>query len=125
MANFQTGYGHSDVVGEPFDFFVPLTGFSITMQSAKLVLNPAGTLATGTVVLPVNPPDGCLAEISSTQTQTALTVSASAGDSIVGAVTALVANTRVAWRYTLFGTAGAGAAPGATTANARSWIRVQ
>jgi hypothetical protein len=125
MANFQVGYGHSDVTGEPFDFYVPLTGFNITMQSAKLALNPAGTLATGTVTLPLNPPDGALVEISSTQTQTAITVNANTGDAIVGAVTALVANTRVAWRYTLFGTAGNGAPAGAATANARSWIRVQ
>jgi hypothetical protein len=125
MANVQVGYGHGDVVAEPFDFYVPLTGFSITMQTAKLVLNPAGTLATGTVNLPLNPPDGTLAEISSTQTQTALTLNANTGDSIVGAVSALVANTRVAYRYTLFGTAGANAPLGATTANARTWIRVQ
>ena len=125
MANVQTGYGHSDIVAEPFDFYVPLTGFTITMQTAKLVLNPAGTLATGTVNLPLNPPDGTLAEISSTQTQTALTLNANTGDSIVGAVSALVANTRVAYRYTLFGTAGANAPVGAATANARTWIRVQ
>lgn len=125
MANVQQGYGHGDLCAEPFDFYVPLTGFTITMQTAKLVLNPAGTLATGTVNLPLNPPDGCLAEISSTQTQTALTVAANTGDLIVGAVTALVANTRVAWRYTLFGSAGPGAPQGAATANARTWVRVQ
>lgn len=126
MANVQQGYGHSDLCAEPFDYAVPLTAFAITMQTAKLVLNPAGTLATGAVTLPLNPPDGCLAEISSTQTQTAVTVTANTGDLIAGtAVTALVANTRVAWRYTLFGTAGNGAPLGAATANARTWVRVQ
>jgi hypothetical protein len=118
MTAIQVGYGHSDVVAEPFDFYVPLTAFTIAMQTAKLVLNPAGTLATGTVTLPLNPPDGTLAEISSTQTQTALTLSANTGDSIVGAVTALVANTRVGYRYSLFGDILKGANP-------RTWIRVQ
>lgn len=123
--NIQQGYGHNDLLAEPFDFYVPLTAFAITMQTAKLVLNPAGTLATGTVTLPLNPPDGCLLEISSTQTQTALTMTANTGDSIVGAVTALVANTRVAYRYTLFGSAGANAPAGTATVNARTWVRVQ
>ncbi len=121
MGNYQTGYGHSDVVGVPFDFYVPLTGFNIVMQTGILVLNPAGTLATGTVTLPLNPVDGALAEISSTQTQTALTLNANTGDSIVGAVTALVANTRVAYRYTLNGFQPASGA----AVNPRSWIRVQ
>jgi len=118
----QIGYGGSDVVAEAFDFYVPLTGFTITMQTGKLVLNPAGTLATGTVNLPLNPPDGAIAEISSTQTQTALTVAANTSDSLVGGtVSALVANTRVAWRYSLNGTKNSTGA----VVNARSWVRVQ
>ncbi len=120
----QVGYGHSDPVGAPHDFYAGanvLAGFNITMQSAALTLNPAGTLATGTVTLPLNPPDGCLAEISSTQTQTALTLNANTGDSIVGAVSALVANTRVAYRYSLNGSQAGNAA----AINARTWVRVQ
>lgn len=125
MANVQQGYGHSDLCAEPFDFYVPLTGFTITMQTAKLALNPAGTLATGTVNLPLNPPDGCVAEISSTQTQTALVVNANTGDNIAGAaVTALVANTRVAYRYSLYGAIPQNAVTG-LGANARTWVRIQ
>lgn len=121
MANVQIGgYGHSDVVGFPQDFYVPVTGFVISMQTSFLVLNPAGTLATGTVNLPKGF-DGAYIEISSTQTQTAITLTPATGDSIVGAVTALVANTRVAYRYTLNGTGNA-VTPGA---NANSWVRVQ
>lgn len=118
----QIGYGKSDIIAEAFDFAVPLTAFVITMQTGKLVLNPAGTLATGTVNLPLNPPDGAVAEISSTQTQTALTVAANTGDLIAGAaVTALVAVTRVAWRYSLNGTQNSTG----VTVNARTWVRVQ
>jgi hypothetical protein len=131
MANVQVGYGHSDVVAEPFDFYVPLTGFTITMQTAKLALNPAGTLATGTVNLPLNPPDGALAEISSTQVVSALTVSANTGDSIVNgvltAVTALTpaalatagsASATIRYRYSLNGDILSGS-------NKRTWLRIQ
>lgn len=81
---------------------VPLTGFTITINDGvtRLVLNPAGTLATGAVNLPSNPVNGQLVEVSSTQTQTALTVAAASGHTIVGAaVTALTAVDRVAWVY--------------------------
>lgn len=125
MANVQLGYGHSDAVGVPFDYYAGAniaTAFAITMITSFLVLAPTGTLATGAVTLPLNPPDGCLAEISSTQTQTAVTVSANTGDTIVGtAVTALVANTRVAYRYSLNGSQAGNAA----AVNARTWNRVQ
>lgn len=117
----QIGYGAGDPIGYPFDFYVPLTAFTITMQTGILVLNPAGTLATGTVNLPLNPPDGCLAEISSTQTQTAITVAANTSDLIAGAaVTALVANTRVGYRYSLNGTKNSTG----VVVNPRTWVRV-
>lgn len=140
MGNYQVGYGHSDVAGEPFDYVVPLTGAAIQMQTAKLVINPAGTLATGTITLPLNPPDGCLAEISTTQVLTTAgwSVAANTGDVIVngvlGAVTGINVTTlatagnataTVKYRYTLFGTAGNGAPAGAPTAGARTWVRVQ
>lgn len=118
----QIGYGPGDCIGYPYDFYVPVTAFVITMITGILVLNPAGTLATGTVNLPSSPPDGALAEISSTQTQTALVVAAATGDLIAGAaVTALVANTRVGWRYSLNGTKNSTGA----TVNVRTWVRVQ
>jgi hypothetical protein len=137
MSNIQQGYGHSDLCAEPFDFYVPLTGFSITMQTAKLVLNPAGTLATGAVTLPLNPPDGCIAEISSTQIVTALTVAANTGDLIVSGVLAAVtgltpvasaaagsASATIKYRYTLFGSIPQNTVTGVGS-NPRTWVRVQ
>ncbi len=126
----QIGYGKGDVIASGFDFAVPLTGFTLTMQTGTLVLNPAGTLATGTVTLPLNPPDGAVAEISSTQTITALTVNANTGDSLVGTaittVTVLAAgapgaNGRLVLRYSLVGTTNSAG----VTVNTRSWVRVQ
>lgn len=96
----QLGYGINDSSCRPFRVEVPLTGFSITLdRNPILVLNPAGTLATGTVTLPTAPADGHEVAIISTQTQTALTVTAGTGDTIANAPTALVALTGVRLGY--------------------------
>lgn len=137
MANIQVGYGHGDVAGIPFDFYggaTLVTGSTITMQTAQLVVNPTGTLAALTVNLPLNPVDGCCAEITSTQVLTSLTVSANTGDVIVngvlGAVSALTpaatgtagsATATVKYKYTLNGFQPASGA----AVNPRTWIRVQ
>lgn len=126
----QIGYGSQDVVGEPAQFVVPLTGQTILMTAAKLLINPAGTLATLVVTLPLNPPDGATVEITSTQILTGLTVGASALDLIVNGVLAAVtgmtpvasagaggATGRIAYRYTLAG--------GVAGVNARTWVRIQ
>jgi hypothetical protein len=112
----QSGYGSQDSVAIPFDFYVPLTGFSITPQTNRLLLNPAGTLATGTVLLQKNPLDGASLTISSTQTQTAITITPDAADSIVNAPTALVASTEVRIVYSLYGSIPKGLNP-------RTWFR--
>lgn len=98
----QINYGRYDSFAVPFRVEVPLTGFSITLDSCPiLVINPAGTLATGTVLLPATPLDGQQASIISTQTQTALTVTAATGDTVNNAPTALVALTPVKLGYRL------------------------
>jgi hypothetical protein len=137
MANIQVGYGHGDVVGVPFDFYAGatlVTGSTITMQTAVLVLNPTGTLAALTVNLPLNPVDGADASITSTATITSLTLNANTGDVIVpgvlGTLTALTpaaattaggATATVRFKYTLNGFQPASGA----AVNPRSWIRVQ
>lgn len=96
----QAGYGRQDSWSRPFRVEVPLTGFSITLdQCPTLVLNPAGTLATGTVLLPASPVDGQYVEIISSQTQTAITITAATGDTINNVPTALVALTGVKLGY--------------------------
>lgn len=138
----QYGYGHSDPVGAPFDLYSGagqiVTGFNITMATSGVHLNPAGTLATGTVNLPLNPPDGAVAEISSSQVITALTVAANTGDAIVngvlGAATTItptaqaggVAIAVVKYKYSLNGAVpGNSQSPSAVAVNARTWFRVQ
>jgi hypothetical protein len=139
MANVQQGYGHADVVGVPFDFYAgaagaPTTGFTITMQTAILVVNPTGAATPVVVNLPLNPVDGAVAEITSTQTLTSLTVNANTGDSIVNGVlaaaTALTpaasasagsASATLKYRYTLNGFQPASGA----AVNPRTWVRCQ
>jgi hypothetical protein len=81
---------------------VPLTAFTITPNDnvSLLFLNPAGTLATGTITFPAHPSDGGAFCWLSSQTQTAVTMTANTGQSVVGtAVTAGVAGTSYCWRY--------------------------
>ena len=77
---------------QAYDYQTPTTGFSYTFASGvqTLVMNPAGTLATGTITMPATPADGMTIRFSSSQIITALTVSANSGQSIVAAVTSLV-----------------------------------
>jgi hypothetical protein len=125
------------VVGIPFDFYggaTLVTGSTITMQTGQLVVNPTGTLATLVVNLPLNPVDGCCAEITSTAILTGLTVNANTGDVVVsgilGTVTGLTpaasvgaggATATIKYKYTLNGFQPASGA----AVNPRTWIRVQ
>ena len=73
------------------DYQTPTTGFSYTVGSGIQVVlfKPSGTLATGTVTMPLSPSDGMTVTISTTQTITALTLSPNTGQSINNAVTTL------------------------------------
>jgi hypothetical protein len=75
----------------------PLTGFSITVPAGASVLQltPAGTLATGTIITPAAPVDGQRLQIFSTQTITALTITANTGQTLNSTVTTLAANGNV------------------------------
>lgn len=79
---------------------IPLTGFDIQLPDdvSFYAIIPAGTLATGNFDLPLNPYPGQQITIMSTQTQTAMTVTAPSGYTIVGSATALVAATAISYR---------------------------
>jgi hypothetical protein len=66
---------------QSYSYQTPVTGFSITIAAGvgTLVLNPAGTLATGTITMPAAPIDGQFVLIKSTRAITALTLAANAG----------------------------------------------
>lgn len=76
----------------------PTTGFSIAVQQVSsntwLLLTPAGTLATGTITLPLNSvtPDGQELLVTSTQVITTLSVSLNGAAAANGFPTTLAAN---------------------------------
>lgn len=90
---------------DQYSLQVPLTAFSITPPNltSLLYLNPAGTLATGTLTMEAVASDGQKFCVEDSQTQTAITVAANTGQTLasygLGAVTALTANTRYCWIY--------------------------
>jgi hypothetical protein len=91
---------------QSYDYQVLTTGFTYTFAAGTqvLVINPAGTLATGTITMPASPADGMTIRFSSIQIITALTVSANTGQSIAAAVTTLAAGGGAAYIYRLANT---------------------
>lgn len=87
-------------------YSAPLTGATVTItdtgDSIWLILTPAGTIATLTLTFPAvaNVPDKAEILMNTTNTVTALTLSAN-GASIVGAITTLAANSYARYRYDL------------------------
>jgi hypothetical protein len=90
--------------GRQWLYNVPVTSFTITMSVAQSVvsLNPAGTLAAGTIVMPATGFDGKTVTLFSTQTISALTLSTTNSATFVpAAITTLTANTPISYVYDL------------------------
>lgn len=88
------------------NLFVPGTGFNITVptpvsEQQWMLLQPAGTLASGTITLPLNTgvPDGTTVLITTTQQITSLTLALNGASAIYGAVTSLAAGTATTLRF--------------------------
>lgn len=91
---------------QSYSLQVPTTGFSITIAAGvkTLLLNPAGTLLTGTITLPASPIDGQEIRVSSSKAVTTLTVSPNSGQSVVGAPTTLAIGIGFSYIYNLSST---------------------
>lgn len=76
-----------------YSFQTPTTGFTITLANNiwHTILDPAGTLATGTITMPALPGDGMIVNVRSSQTITALTISPNTSQSVKGNPTTLAA----------------------------------
>jgi hypothetical protein len=88
------------------NLYVPGSGFNITVptpvsQNQWMLLQPAGTLATGTITLPLNTgvPDGTTVLITTTQEITSLTIALNGASAIFGAVTSLGAGCAAVYRF--------------------------
>jgi hypothetical protein len=90
---------------QSYDYQVLTTGFSYTFAAGTqvLVINPAGTLATGTITMPAAPADGMTITVESTQQVTALTMSGNGG-TVVGPAVQLIPNQPLSWVYRLANT---------------------
>jgi len=91
---------------QSYSLQAPITGFSITIGNniSALLLNPAGTLATGTITMPATPIDGQIIRVASSHIVTTLTVSANAGQTILGAPTTITASAGFSYIYNLSAT---------------------
>lgn len=81
------------------NLYTPGTGFNVTVptpvsEQQWMILQPAGTLATGTITLPLNTgvPDGTQVLVTSTQIITAFTLALNGAAAAYGAPTTLAAN---------------------------------
>ena len=88
------------------NLYVPGNGFNITVptpvsQDQWMLLQPAGTLATGTITLPLNTsvPDGTTVLITTTQEITSLTIALNGATALYGGVSFLGAGTATAIRF--------------------------
>jgi len=88
------------------NLFVPGDGFNITVPTPVsndqwMLLQPAGTLASGTITLPLNTgvPDGTSVLITTTQEITSLTIALNGATAIYGAVTNLSAGSAAVYRF--------------------------
>ena len=88
------------------NLYVPGSGFNITVptpvsQDQWMLLQPAGTLASGTITLPLNTgvPDGTTLLITTTQEITSLTIALNGATAVYGAVTSLAGGAATAIRF--------------------------
>ena len=93
LAYFQQTFAAPTVAT---NLYVPTTGFNITVptpvsEQQWMLLQPASTLASGTITLPLNTgvPDGTQLLVTSTQVITTLSISLNGASAVSGSPTAL------------------------------------
>jgi hypothetical protein len=96
LAYFQTSFASPTVAT---NLYTPGAGFNVTVptpisEQQWMIIQPAGTLATGTVTLPLNTgvPDGTEVLITTTQIITTFTLALNGASAAFGAPTTLAAN---------------------------------
>jgi Pectate lyase superfamily protein len=89
-----------DVVGQT-NFSAPVTGFTMALanRDTKVILAPAGTLASGTITMCASPRDRQIVEIRSSQAITALTIAPGAGQTVASPPTTIAAGGLISAYY--------------------------
>jgi hypothetical protein len=89
---------------ETLQYEIPATGATITVSgiTSVLVVKPASTIASATIVFPTTPTNGKTLNISFGADITALTLSST--DTISGTVTSAITNSYAKWVYSTIGT---------------------
>lgn len=84
-----------------YTYNVPVTGFSITITNGTeyLILDPAGNLASGTIVLPAAPLDGQSLTIACSKNVSGLTLTPNTGQTVATPATSLSAGVGVSFLY--------------------------
>jgi hypothetical protein len=103
LTYFQTVFAAPTV---STNLYTPGAGFNITVptpvsEQQWMLLQPAGTLATGTITLPLNTgtPDGTQLLVTTTQIITAFTLALNGAAAAFGAPTTLAANAFFTMRF--------------------------
>lgn len=103
LTYFQTVFAAPTV---STNLYTPGTGFNVTVptpvsEQQWMLLQPAGTLATGTITLPLNTgtPDGTQVLVTTTQIITAFTLALNGAAAAFGAPTTLAANAFFTMRF--------------------------
>ena len=103
LTYFQTVFAAPTV---STNLYTPGAGFNVTVptpvsEQQWMLLQPAGTLATGTITLPLNTgtPDGTQLLVTTTQIITAFTLALNGAAAAFGAPTTLAANAFFSMRF--------------------------
>lgn len=103
LAYFQTTFAAPTVAT---NLYTPSTGFNITVptpvsEQQWMIIQPAGTLAAGTITLPLNTgvPDGTQVLVTTTQIITSFTLALNGAANAYGAPTTLSANAFFTMRF--------------------------
>ena len=103
LTYFQTVFAAPTVAT---NLYTPGTGFNVTVptpvsEQQWMIIQPAATLATGTITLPLNTgtPDGTQVLVTSTQIITAFTLALNGAASAFGAPTTMAANAFFTMRF--------------------------
>jgi len=84
-----------------YDYTTPSTGFTYTIPNGvgAAIIDPAGTLSTGSITMPAAPSDGDVVCVASSQIITTLTMAANTGQTLKGGLTTIAANGFAKWQY--------------------------